>query len=52
MEKSSMPRSFLGALADPAKRAETKILSARCPASDRFIPDEDVDPNVIIYMSE
>jgi hypothetical protein len=47
-----MPRSFLGALAGQAKRAATKILSARCPASNRFIPDEDVDLNIINYMSE
>jgi hypothetical protein len=47
-----MFRSFLGTLAEQAKRTETKILSARCPASNRFIPDEDVDLNIIIYMSE
>jgi hypothetical protein len=47
-----MPRSFLGALAGQAKRAETKTLSARCPASNRFVPDEDVDLNIINYLSE
>jgi hypothetical protein len=52
MERSSMPRSFLGTLAEQAKSAETTILSARCPASNRFLPDEDVDLNIIIYMSE
>jgi hypothetical protein len=47
-----MPRSILGALAGQAKRAETKILSARCPASNSFVPDEDVDLTIINYMSE
>jgi hypothetical protein len=47
-----MSRSFLGTLAEQAKRTETKILSARRPASNRFIPDEDVDLNIIIHMSE
>jgi len=47
-----MPRSFLGALARQAKSAETKILSARCPASNRFVPDEVVDLIIIIYVSE
>jgi len=52
MEKSPMPRSFLGALAGQAESAETKILSARCPASNRFVPDEDVDLSMVNYMSE
>ncbi|MFH1349764.1 MAG: hypothetical protein ABII26_02390, partial [Pseudomonadota bacterium] len=52
MEKSSMSRSFLGTLAEQAKRTETKILSAGHPASNRFIPAEDVDLNIIIYMSK
>jgi len=52
MERSSMPRSFLGTLAEQAKRAETTILSARCPASNRFIPDENADLIIINYMSE
>jgi hypothetical protein len=52
MERSPMPRSFLGALAGQAKSVETKILFARCPASNRFVPDEDVDLNIINYMSE
>jgi hypothetical protein len=47
-----MPGSVLGALAGEAKSAETKVLFARCPASNRFVPDEDVDLNIIIYMSE
>ena len=47
-----MPSSFLGALADKAKSAETKIISARCPTSNRFVPDEDVDLIIINYMSE
>jgi len=47
-----MPRSFIGALAGQAKRAETKLLSARCPASNRFVPDEVVDLIIINYMSE
>jgi hypothetical protein len=47
-----MPRSFLGALAGQAKSTETKILSARCPASNRVVPDEDVDLNITNYMSE
>jgi hypothetical protein len=52
VERSPMPRSFLGALAGQAKRTETKIISARCPAPNRFVPDEDVDLSIIIYMSE
>jgi len=51
MERSPMPRSFLEALAGQAKSAATKILSARCPASNRFVPDEDVDLSIINYMS-
>jgi hypothetical protein len=47
-----MSRSFLGALARQAKSDKTKILSARCPASNRFVPDEDVDLIIINYMSE
>jgi hypothetical protein len=47
-----MPRSFLGALAGQAKSAETKFLSARSPASNRFVPDEVVDLIIIIYVSE
>jgi len=47
-----MSRSFLGALAGQAKRAETKILSARCPASNRVVPDEVVDLIIINYVSE
>jgi len=47
-----MPRSILGTLAAQAKRAETKILSARCSASNRFVPDEDVDLIIIYYVSE
>ncbi|KAF0155125.1 MAG: hypothetical protein FD159_2296 [Syntrophaceae bacterium] len=47
-----MPRSFLGTLAGQAKSAEAKILSARCPAPNRFVPDEDVDLTIINYMSE
>jgi len=52
VERSPMPSSFLGALAGQAKSAETKILSARCPASNRLVPDEDVDLSIINYMSE
>ncbi|HLE17735.1 MAG TPA: hypothetical protein VI728_05555 [Syntrophales bacterium] len=52
MERSPMPRSFLGTMAGQAKSAETKILSARCPASNRFVPDEDVDLIIINYVSE
>jgi hypothetical protein len=52
MERSTMPSSFLGALEEKTKSAETKILSARCPASSCFIPDEDVDLIIINYMSE
>jgi len=52
MEKSSMSRSFLGTLAEQAKRTETKILSAGHPASNRFIPDENADLIIINYMSE
>jgi hypothetical protein len=52
VERSPMPRSFLGALAGQAKSAETKILSARCPASNRFVPDEDVDLSIINYVPE
>jgi hypothetical protein len=52
VERSPMPRSFLGALAGQAKSAETKILSARCAASNRFVPDEDVDLIIINYVSE
>jgi hypothetical protein len=47
-----MSRPFLGALAEEAKRTETKILFARYPASDRFIPDEDADLIIICYVSE
>ena len=47
-----MPRSFLGTLAEQTKRTETKVLSARCPASNRFIPDENADLIIINYMSE
>ena len=50
VERSPMPHSFGGALAGQAKRAETKILSARCPASNRVVPDEVVDLIIIIYM--
>jgi hypothetical protein len=39
-------------MAGQAKSAETKILSARCPASNRFVLDEDVDLTIINYMSE
>jgi hypothetical protein len=28
------------------------LISARCPASNRFVPDEDVDLTIINYMSE
>jgi hypothetical protein len=52
MERSPMPRSFLGALAGQAKSVETKTLSARCPASNRFVPDEDADLIIINYVSE
>jgi hypothetical protein len=52
MERSPMPPSFFGAMAGQAKSAETKILSARCPASNRFVPDEVVDLIIIIYVSE
>jgi hypothetical protein len=52
VERSPMPRSFLGALAGQAKRTETKIISARCPAPNRFVPDEVVDLSIINYMSE
>jgi hypothetical protein len=47
-----MSRPFLGALAEKAKRNETKIFFARYPASDRFIPDEDADLIIICYVSE
>ena len=50
MERSPMPRSFLGTLAGQAKSAETKILSARCPASNCFVPDEDADLIIINYV--
>jgi hypothetical protein len=52
MERSPMPRSFLGALAEQAKSVETKILSARCPASNRFVSDEAADLIIMNYMSE
>jgi hypothetical protein len=39
-------------MAEQAKRTETNAISARCPALDRVIPDEDVDMSIIIYMSE
>jgi len=47
-----MSPSILRALAGQAKSAKTKTLSARCPASNRFVPDEDVDLNIINYLSE
>ena len=52
MEKSHMPRSVLGALAGQAKSVATKTLLALCPPSNCFSPDEDVDLNIVIYMSE
>jgi len=52
VERSPMPRSFLGALAGQGKSAEIKNLSARCPTLNRFVPDEDVNLNIINYMSE
>jgi hypothetical protein len=39
-------------MAKQAKKTETNAISARDPAWDRVIPNEDVDPNIIIYMSE
>jgi len=52
MEGTSVPRSFLRAMAEQAKRTETHALSARCPASDSGILDEDVDLSILIYLSE
>jgi SRSO17 transposase len=52
VERSPRPHSFIGALARQAKSVETKILSARCPASNRVVPDENVDLSIINYMSE
>jgi hypothetical protein len=39
-------------MAEQAKKTETNAISARYPALDRVIPDEDVDISIIIYMSE
>jgi len=39
-------------MAEQATSTETHALSARCPASDRGILDEDVDLSIIIYLSE
>jgi len=39
-------------MAEQAKRTETNAISARCPALDRVIPDEEVDMSIIIYLSE
>jgi len=52
MERSTMLCPFLGTLEEEAKRAKTKILSARCPASNCLVLDKNVDLIIIYYMSE
>jgi hypothetical protein len=52
VESAPMSRSFLGALAEQAKRTEAKIISARCSAPNRFVSDEVVNLTIIINMSE
>jgi len=52
MEGTSVPCSFFRAVAEQATRTEKHALSARCPASDLVILDEDVDLSIFIYLSE